>query len=365
MATQVLAAIPLVLFFGWIAEDVGREFSWIAVGVAAAVSLLTVSALTATGLKDPGIIRRNEPAPLPDLCASFLRLVWRIAVTKAFRAWVHGPSCAPLTWGEQGRRRSSRTLAERARACRRTAIYMVNGQEVITKYCTTCHLYRPPRCSHCAVCDHCIEKFDHHCPWVGTCIGRRNYQSFLTFIFSATASCALLIGLSLAWLIRLAQRRSLLKALRSDWAAAVIIVHCSAALLFVGALSGFHIYLVATNQTTYEYFRGRGAVNAFHRGVFSNCLEAVFGRTALYAYYDDGSHPAIVNPTLNGNAAAEPGHGSATSEAGSAPFSDTNGRHTTYVHALHTVPVEEGLPALRESRRSGHRPSNGLSNGRH
>jgi hypothetical protein len=48
-------------------------------------------------------------------------------------------------------------------------------------WCDACQTLQPPRGAHCPDCNVCVDGFDHHCVWMGTCIGTNNLKPFVNF----------------------------------------------------------------------------------------------------------------------------------------------------------------------------------------
>ena len=67
--------------------------------------------------------------------------------------------------------------------------------------CPDCLVLRTPRSRHCAICNRCVERFDHHCPWLNNCVGIRNHNSFMVFLVSLSICLVAIISSCLETLI--------------------------------------------------------------------------------------------------------------------------------------------------------------------
>ncbi|NXC69375.1 ZDH14 palmitoyltransferase, partial [Anhinga anhinga] len=196
----------------------------------------------------------------------------------------------------------------------RTKEVIINGQTVKLKYCFTCKIFRPPRASHCSLCDNCVERFDHHCPWVGNCVGKRNYRFFYMFILSLSFLTVFIFAFVITHVILRSQQTGFLSALKDSPARYPFTetnsVVCFFSVWSIVGLSGFHTYLISSNQTTNEDIkgswsnkRGKENYNPYSYGnIFTNCCAALCGplspRNAADLGNFNSDHPSILSPLL-------------------------------------------------------------------
>ena len=164
--------------------------------------------------------------------------------------------------------------------------------------CRTCSIYRPPRSFHCSDCHACIEVHDHHCPWVGTCVGKRNHRFFLLFGIFTLIHALFTLALDICYIIMFADFSS--DNLDGKKVISMVLtVFTSTIVCCVGGLSCYHAKLACMNVTTNEDLRGKLSTgNPYNQGCKKNCRAFWYGGTSRLSPGYNVEIAAAVEPSV-------------------------------------------------------------------
>ncbi|KAH9301154.1 hypothetical protein KI387_012737, partial [Taxus chinensis] len=126
-----------------------------------------------------------------------------------------------------------------------------------SQLCPTCKIIRPIRSKHCSSCNRCVEQFDHHCPWISNCVGKKNKWDFFVFICLQTSATFIggIVAIQRLWTDPMAPSSS------SAWMHYLLVHHpgavgflCVGTFILIGAatLTVTQALLIARNMTTNE-----------------------------------------------------------------------------------------------------------------
>lgn len=166
----------------------------------------------------------------------------------------------------------------------------IQGHMINLNYCYTCFHFRPPRTSHCAECDNCVQNFDHHCLWMGTCVGKRNYRYFYFVIFFTTICSLIQFFCSIGYIINhFKYTEDKFKSSESKYLVIslsfVSFFNLMFLIFFLAKLFYLHTRLLSKGLTFYEYIRNKYFVTLkiipYSRGFFSNIYKKIFKKIPL------------------------------------------------------------------------------------
>ncbi|CAE6442533.1 unnamed protein product [Rhizoctonia solani] len=116
------------------------------------------------------------------------------------------------------------------------------------RYCARDKLMKPMRTHHCRLCATCVLQYDHHCPWIGQCVGAYNRKFFLNFTFWSTWFTAWVFGTLLSDLV--VESRDV--NFQLDGQEIAVIALSGLFTMFTASLTAGHTRLLILNATTVE-----------------------------------------------------------------------------------------------------------------
>ncbi|ETL92359.1 hypothetical protein L917_09294 [Phytophthora nicotianae] len=157
---------------------------------------------------------------------------------------------------------------------------LLSSQSVLVK-CRDCgHMTFTTDTRHCSRCNKCIPGYDHHCVYLNTCIGTRNYPLFVGLLSCSTLllfTQQIVTGYAVSCLLTSGQDD------KNDRAVmlCVLTILPLLELFFLAMLGIFHLYIafrgLTTHEWLYQWLEGRNPNVTSSNGV--NTTER--NRTAL------------------------------------------------------------------------------------